>query len=52
MDDHTLDLGVIMIDGINLLFAGGRTEDIGGRGRGMEVTEVEKEGDGQRQRSK
>ena len=36
-----------MIDGIDLLCAGGRTEDMGGRqGRGMEVAEVEKEGDG------
>jgi len=51
MNDHTLDLGVIVIDGIDLLFAGGRAEDIGGWGRGMEATEVEKEGDGQRQRS-
>ena len=45
MNSHALDLGIIMIDGINILYAGGRTEDIGGSWRrGMEVAEVEKEG--------
>jgi len=45
MNGHALDLGVIMIDGIDLLRVGGRTEDIGRR-RGMEGVEVENEGDG------
>jgi len=31
MNGHALDLGVVMIDGINLLCAEGRAEDIGGR---------------------
>lgn len=36
-----------MIDCINVLRVRGRTKDIGGsEGRGMEVAEVEKEGDG------
>jgi hypothetical protein len=47
MDGHALDFGVVMIDCIYVLCARGRTEDIGGmQGRGMEVAEVEKEGDG------
>ena len=47
MNDHALDLGIIVIDGIYLLGAGGRTEGIGrSEGRGMEGTEAEKEGDG------
>lgn len=41
-----------MIDGIYVLGAGGGTKDIGGsQGRGMEVAEVEKDGDGQCKRS-
>ena len=36
-----------MIDGIDLLCARGRTENVVGRqGRGMEAVEVEKDGDG------
>lgn len=52
MDDHTFDLGVVMIDGVNVLGARGRTKNVGGsQGRGMEGAEVEKEGDGTCKRS-
>lgn len=47
VDSHALDPRVVVIDGINLVGAGGRTEDIrSSRRQGMEVAEVEKEYDG------